>query len=102
MGVVEAVVDQLSAKFIIFFLVFAVVLRKVITRLDEHRRIKRLGNYGKDMGSWIPLGSSASLSEHSGLISILTYNRAGHNLKRSPCCMDTQDHGSLARSVLQT
>lgn len=80
MGVVEAVVDQLSAKFIVFFLIFAVVLHKAIGRLNEHRRIKRLGNYGKDMGTWVPLGSLASLFEHFGLFLILTHNRSGHNL----------------------
>lgn len=61
MGVVEAVVEQLSAKFILSFLLFALVLRGVLRRLDEHRRIKRLGNYGKDMGSWVPLGSFTSM-----------------------------------------
>ncbi|EFY86805.1 hypothetical protein J3458_017287 [Metarhizium acridum] len=56
MVAVEAVLAQLSARVIFSFLLFAIVLHRVIRRFDEHRRIKRLGNYGKNMGSWVPLG----------------------------------------------
>ncbi|KHN98505.1 cytochrome P450 52A11 [Metarhizium album ARSEF 1941] len=56
MGVLEVVAEQLSAKLIFSFLLFALVLRGLIRRFDQHRRIKHLGNYGKDMGTWVPLG----------------------------------------------
>lgn len=68
MGVIEAVLEQLSARVILSFLLFAIVLHRGIQRFDEHRRIKRLGNYGKNMGSWVPLGSLICLSVSSNLL----------------------------------
>lgn len=58
MGLVEAVMDQLSIRFVLGFVLIALVLRNVLNRLDEHRRIKRLGNYGIRVPCSFPLGRS--------------------------------------------
>ncbi|GAO14442.1 hypothetical protein UVI_02031650 [Ustilaginoidea virens] len=56
MGAVENVMEQLSARAVFCFLLAALVLRYVVMRIHEHRRIKSLGSYGIDMGSWVPFG----------------------------------------------
>ncbi|KAG5929428.1 hypothetical protein E4U42_005895 [Claviceps africana] len=56
MGFLEVIVEHLSAKFIVSFLLFALILRGVVNRIDEHRRIQRLGNRGIDVATRIPFG----------------------------------------------
>ncbi|KAG6261874.1 hypothetical protein E4U47_008086 [Claviceps purpurea] len=56
MVVIEAIADHLSAKSIALFILLALVLRCVVNRLDENRRLKRLGNHGIDVSTWMPFG----------------------------------------------
>ncbi|KAG5982246.1 hypothetical protein E4U55_002162 [Claviceps digitariae] len=56
MGFLEGIAEHLSAKFIASFLLFALILRGVLNRIDENRRLKRLGNQGIDVATWIPFG----------------------------------------------
>ncbi|QPG99328.1 hypothetical protein C2857_001495 [Epichloe festucae Fl1] len=57
MGFVETITEHLSVKLTISFLLFALILRGVVARIDENRRLKRLGNRGTDMTSWfVPFG----------------------------------------------
>ncbi|KAF5023158.1 hypothetical protein F66182_4791 [Fusarium sp. NRRL 66182] len=56
MGVVEALVEQLSFKTTFIFLTVAYAAYYIICRIDEHRRIKRLGHYGPYMKRYAPWG----------------------------------------------
>lgn len=56
MVVIEAIADHLSAKSIALFILLALVLRLVVNRLDENLRLKRLGNHGIDVSTWMPFG----------------------------------------------
>ncbi|KAG5954154.1 hypothetical protein E4U58_000165 [Claviceps cyperi] len=57
MVVIEAIADHLSARSIALFILLALVLHLVVNRLDENRRLKRLGNHGIDVTTWIPFVS---------------------------------------------
>ncbi|KND90434.1 Cytochrome P450 52A1 [Tolypocladium ophioglossoides CBS 100239] len=56
MGLLEALLEHASFKSVSVFLVCAYFLWVALVRLDEHRRIKRLGNYGRALTSYMPGG----------------------------------------------
>lgn len=56
MGLVETLFENISAKSVVVFVVGALVLRFVLQRVDEYRRIRRLGRPGRRIPSYAPLG----------------------------------------------
>ncbi|KAF7548372.1 hypothetical protein G7Z17_g7095 [Cylindrodendrum hubeiense] len=56
MGLVEAVLEQVSLKTFFAVLIAVYSVWHVICRIDEHRRITRLGKYGLQLKSYAPLG----------------------------------------------
>lgn len=56
MGLVEAATEHASFKSVSLLLFGALVVRHVVSRIVEHIRIKRLGNYGKSLPYWAPFG----------------------------------------------
>lgn len=56
MGLVEAVLEHVSIKSAAFLILFALAVRLLLARVDEHRRIKRLGNHGPAVKTYAPLG----------------------------------------------
>ncbi|PNY27111.1 Cytochrome P450 52A1 [Tolypocladium capitatum] len=56
MGIVEALLEQASFKSVSLLLVWAYLLWVALVRLDEYRRVKRLGNYGLAIKSYLPWG----------------------------------------------
>lgn len=58
MGVVEALLEQISVKttFIVLFIAYGVY--SIICRIDEHRRIRRLGRYGPQLKTYAPWSKS--------------------------------------------
>lgn len=58
MGLVEALLEHASAKSVSIFLIFAYVLWTVLARINEYRSIKRLGNHGPAVPSYMPWGES--------------------------------------------
>ncbi|GJN72923.1 cytochrome P450 52A11 [Purpureocillium lilacinum] len=56
MGLVEALLEHASAKSVSIFLIFAYVLWTVLARINEYRSIKRLGNHGPAVPSYMPWG----------------------------------------------
>lgn len=58
MGLVEAIAEHASFKSVALFFVGALVVQYIASRIIEHIRIRRLGNYGKALPYWWPLGSS--------------------------------------------
>ncbi|KAM4059412.1 cytochrome p450 [Hirsutella rhossiliensis] len=69
MGLVEVVLEHVSIKSVALVILVALVLRLVLARVDEHRRIKRLGNYGPTIKNYAPLGIDFMVR------SIRAYNR---------------------------
>lgn len=67
MGFLEAIAEHLSVKFIASFLLFALILRGIVNRIDENRRLKRLGNQGIDVATWIPFGEMLPIMDPSQL-----------------------------------
>ncbi|KAI5456123.1 cytochrome P450 [Mariannaea sp. PMI_226] len=55
MGLVEAILTQASVQTLLAFIVPYLVWH-IIRRVDEHRRIKALGNYGPKLRSYVPFG----------------------------------------------
>lgn len=60
MGLVETVLQHLSLKFTLTFLVIAYAVWHILNRIHEHRRIRRLGQYGPYLRPRLPLGISIS------------------------------------------
>jgi hypothetical protein len=58
MGLVEAVAEHASFKSVSLFVLGALIVQYIASRIIEHIRIRRLGNYGKALPYWWPLGSS--------------------------------------------
>ncbi|KAK7422209.1 hypothetical protein QQX98_001732 [Neonectria punicea] len=56
MGIVEAVLEHVSLKAIFAILITVYFIWHVASRVDEHIRIKRLGNYGPSLKTYLPLG----------------------------------------------
>ncbi|KJZ79132.1 hypothetical protein HIM_01283 [Hirsutella minnesotensis 3608] len=56
MAITETVLERISVKSVSIFLLVTFVLRVAITRINEHLRIKRLGNYAPQIKSRVPLG----------------------------------------------
>ncbi|POR31627.1 Cytochrome P450 52A1 [Tolypocladium paradoxum] len=56
MGLVETLLEHASVKSVSVFLVWAYLVWAVLARLDEHRRIKRLGSHGRAVRSYMPWG----------------------------------------------
>ncbi|OBS27383.1 hypothetical protein FPOA_01325 [Fusarium poae] len=56
MGVVEALLEQVSLKTTLIILLVAYCIYSIICRIDEHRRIRRLGHYGPHMKTYAPWG----------------------------------------------
>lgn len=58
MGLVEAVAEHASFKSVTLLLLGVLVVQYIASRIIEYIRIRRLGNYGKALPYWWPLGSS--------------------------------------------
>lgn len=58
MGLVETVAENISFRSVVGFACAALVFNYVVGRLNEHIRIKRLGNYGRQIKSRAPFGAS--------------------------------------------
>lgn len=58
MALIETIVEHVSFKSVVLFIVGAWVLQFVAGRIIEHIRIKRLGNYGRGLPYYLPFGSS--------------------------------------------
>jgi hypothetical protein len=56
MGLIETLFEHLSLKAAAIILGTSFTLWVILTRLDEHRRITRLGNYGPSFKVYWPLG----------------------------------------------
>ncbi|KAM0242594.1 hypothetical protein ACHAPO_001016 [Fusarium lateritium] len=56
MGVVEALFEQVSLKVTLIVLFVAYCIYSIVCRVDEHRRIRRLGHYGPHMKTYAPWG----------------------------------------------
>lgn len=56
MGLVEALLEHVSIKSVTLWVVGGLTLWHIIQRIDEHIRIKRLGNYGPTIHNWLPFG----------------------------------------------
>ncbi|KAF4962532.1 hypothetical protein FSARC_9399 [Fusarium sarcochroum] len=56
MGVVEALLEQLSFKTTLILLLAAYWIYYIASRIDEHRRIRRLGHYGPTLRTYAPWG----------------------------------------------
>lgn len=61
MGLVETVIEHLSVSRVFFFLVTAYLVKYIYKRLDEHRRIKGVADYGPTIKSYMPFGEFPSL-----------------------------------------
>lgn len=64
MGVVEALIEQVSVKATLTILFVAYWVYYIICRIDEHRRIRRLGHYGPCVKSYAPWGKSVLFLVH--------------------------------------
>lgn len=64
MGLIEAALEHLSLKFTLSFLVVAYTVWHVLNRINEHRRIRKLGQYGPYLRSKLPFGRYLFLSNH--------------------------------------
>lgn len=62
MGLIEAILEQVSLKAVFAILIAAYSVWHIICRIDEHRRIRRLGNYGPHLTTYFPLGESSLTS----------------------------------------
>lgn len=62
MGLLETAASNLSYSSVALFVIGLVLLRHVVSRIDEHIRIKRLGGHGHRMSSWAPFGTVLSFS----------------------------------------
>lgn len=60
MGLVETVAANISFKSVAAFAVAALFINYVAGRIDEHVRIKRLGNYGRQFRAYLPFGTYSS------------------------------------------
>lgn len=58
MGLVETAAEHASVKSVSFFVVAVLVVHFAVSRINEHIRIRRIGNYGKSLPYWAPLGLS--------------------------------------------
>lgn len=56
MGVVGTFLEQVSLKATLTIIFVAYCIYFIISRIDEHRRIRRLGHYGPSMKSYAPWG----------------------------------------------
>ena len=56
MGLVETLLELATVKSVSVFLLGSFVAWRVALRVDEHIRIKRLGNYGPKIPMWAPYG----------------------------------------------
>ncbi|KFA76367.1 hypothetical protein S40288_07123 [Stachybotrys chartarum IBT 40288] len=56
MGLLESLLEHLSFRSLSIFSVAALALWLIAHRVDEHRRIRRLGNYGPTLRTKWPLG----------------------------------------------
>ena len=65
MGLVEATLEHLSFKSVALFLIIAYSVWHLIQRLDEHRRIRKLGKYGPYLRPKLPWGTITSLNSSS-------------------------------------
>ena len=57
MNTVKAILDLVSARFLLVALACYVVTRTVVTRLDEAKRIRRLGKSGTQAQFYWPWGT---------------------------------------------
>lgn len=56
MALIEALLEHVSIKKLSIALVGIGAFLMTISRIREHRRIKRLGNYGPSLQSRLPFG----------------------------------------------
>lgn len=57
MGFVEVALELVSVRSTLVFIILASVLWAVIVRIDEHRRITRMGAYGQSLKYYLPFGN---------------------------------------------
>ena len=67
MGLVETLIEHLSLKAAAIILGTSFTLWMLFLRLDEHRRLTRLGNYGPTLRLYWPFGNFSSLVTFSAL-----------------------------------
>lgn len=68
MGLVELAAENLTVKRVALIVVGAVVLNYFVSRIVEHVKIKRLGNYGRQLRSYAPFGEDSPLAERAGAL----------------------------------
>lgn len=56
MGLIEALLEHVSIKGLFIALVAIGTFAMTLSRIKEHRRIKKLGNYGPSLPSRFPFG----------------------------------------------
>ncbi|RCI11102.1 hypothetical protein L249_7309 [Ophiocordyceps polyrhachis-furcata BCC 54312] len=61
MGFSERVLQHISPTSLALSLLGLIIIRLAVVRLDEHRRIKRLGNYGTSIQTYAPFGLDIAL-----------------------------------------
>lgn len=62
MGLIEALLEHVSIKNLFIALVGTGAFMMTINRITEHRRIKKLGNYGPSLPSRYPFGEPSSIT----------------------------------------
>lgn len=64
MGLVDAIWEKATPGSVALFTAAGITLYYIWFRVDEHVRIRRLGNYGPTMHHRLPLGMRSSVLSH--------------------------------------